>query len=56
MDFSELRKTIEEVELVDGHAHNLVALDSNFAFIHAFSLAHGDAVASTQHSLPFKVT
>ncbi|KAK2454916.1 glutamine synthetase [Trifolium repens] len=54
MDFSELRKTIEEVELVDGHAHNLVALDSNFAFIHAFSLAHGDAVASTQHSLPFK--
>jgi hypothetical protein len=56
MDFSELRKTIEEVELVDGHAHNLVALDSNFTFIHAFSLAHGNAVASTQHSLPFKVT
>ncbi|MCI39245.1 protein fluG-like, partial [Trifolium medium] len=52
MDFSELKKAIEEVELVDGHAHNLVALDSNFAFIHAFSLAHGDAVASTQHSLP----
>nr|XP_004497994.1 protein fluG-like [Cicer arietinum] len=54
MDLSELRKTIEEVELVDGHAHNLVAVDSNFGFIHAFSLAHGDAVASTQHSLSFK--
>jgi hypothetical protein len=55
MDFSVLRKTIEEVELVDGHAHNLVAVDSNFSLIHAFSLAHGDAVASTQYSLSFKV-
>lgn len=56
MDFSELRKAVEEVELVDGHAHNLVALDSNFSFIHAFSLAHGDAVAFSPHSLSFKVT
>ncbi|KEH42148.1 protein fluG [Medicago truncatula] len=54
MDFSVLRKTIESVELVDGHAHNLVAVDSNFSLIHAFSLAHGDAVASTQYSLSFK--
>ncbi|XP_058747211.1 protein fluG-like [Vicia villosa] len=55
MDFSELKKTIEEMEIVDGHAHNLVALDSNFAFIHAFSLAHGDdALSSTQHSQSFK--
>ncbi|KAJ1392205.1 Metal-dependent hydrolase [Sesbania bispinosa] len=54
MDFSELRKAVEEVELVDGHAHNLVALDSNFAFIHAFSLAHGDALAFSPHSLSFK--
>lgn len=56
MDFSELRKAIEEVELVDGHAHNLVALDSIFAFIHAFSLAHGDTVSFSPHSLSFKVT
>lgn len=56
MDFSELKNTIEELELVDGHAHNLVAIDSSFAFIHAFSLAHGDALASTQHSQSFKVT
>lgn len=39
---------------MDGHAHNLVAVDSNFSLIHAFSLAHGDAVASTQYSLSFK--
>jgi len=56
MNFSVLRKTIEEVELVDGHAHNLVAVNSSFSLIHAFSLAHGDAVASTQYSLSFKVT
>ncbi|KAJ1419452.1 Amidohydrolase-related [Sesbania bispinosa] len=54
MDFNELRKAVEEVELVDAHAHNIVELDSNFAFIHAFSEAHGDAVASSPHSLSFK--
>ncbi|XP_045790500.1 protein fluG [Trifolium pratense] len=54
MDWSELRKAVEEVELVDAHAHNLVALDSNFPFIHAFSEAQGDALASSQHSLSFK--
>ncbi|XP_027363467.1 protein fluG [Abrus precatorius] len=54
MDLSELRKAVEEVELVDAHAHNIVALDSNFAFIHAFSEAYGDAVAFSQHSLSFK--
>lgn len=55
MDLSELRKAIEEVELVDGHAHNLVALHSNLPFIHAFSEAQGDAIVSSQHSLSFKV-
>jgi hypothetical protein len=55
MDWSELRKAVEEIELVDGHAHNLVALDSNFPFIHAFSEAQGHALASSQHSLSFKV-
>ncbi|CAL5207301.1 unnamed protein product [Lathyrus oleraceus] len=54
MDLSELRKAIEEVELVDGHAHNLVALHSNLPFIHAFSEAQGDAIVSSQHSLSFK--
>ncbi|XP_058747254.1 protein fluG-like [Vicia villosa] len=54
MDLSELRKAVEEVELVDGHAHNLVALHSNLPFIHAFSEAQGEALASAQHSLSFK--
>ncbi|KAK2401154.1 type-1 glutamine synthetase [Trifolium repens] len=54
MDWSELRKAVEEIELVDGHAHNLVALDSNFPFIHAFSEAQGHALSSSQHSLSFK--
>lgn len=54
MDLSELRKAVEEVELVDGHAHNIVSLQSNLPFIHAFSEAQGDALASSQHSLSFK--
>ncbi|RHN79701.1 putative glutamine synthetase [Medicago truncatula] len=54
MDLSELRKAVEEVELVDGHAHNIVSLQSNLPFIHSFSEAHGDALASSQHSLSFK--
>ncbi|XP_073223978.1 protein fluG [Cicer arietinum] len=55
MDLSELRKVVEEVELVDGHAHNIVSFHSNLPFIHAFSEAQGDdALASSQHSLSFK--
>ncbi|XLR12573.1 hypothetical protein S83_040511, partial [Arachis hypogaea] len=54
MDFSELRRTVEEVELVDAHAHNIVSIDSNFPFIHAFSEAYGDAVSFSPHSLSFK--
>lgn len=56
MELSELRKAVEEVELVDAHAHNIVSLDSNFAFIHAFSEAYGDAVTFSPHTLSFKVT
>ncbi|KAK7277447.1 hypothetical protein RJT34_22460 [Clitoria ternatea] len=57
MDFSELKKTVDEVELVDGHAHNIVALDSNSAFIHTFTVgAFGDpdAIAFSRHTLSFK--
>ncbi|RDX78982.1 fluG, partial [Mucuna pruriens] len=54
MDLSELRKAVEEVELVDAHAHNIVSLDSNLAFIHAFSEAYGDAVTFSPHTLSFK--
>ncbi|XP_031280792.1 protein fluG [Pistacia vera] len=54
MDFSELREAIEKVQLVDGHAHSLVALDSAFPFINSFSEAQGDALSDAPHSLSFK--
>ncbi|MED6156349.1 hypothetical protein PIB30_013623 [Stylosanthes scabra] len=54
MDLSALRRAVEEVELVDAHAHNIVSIDSNFPFIHAFSEAYGDAVSFSPHSLSFK--
>ncbi|KAF1860340.1 hypothetical protein Lal_00037679 [Lupinus albus] len=50
----ELRKAVEEVELVDGHAHNIVPLDSTFPFIRAFTGASGDALTFSPHSLSFK--
>jgi cytochrome b subunit of formate dehydrogenase len=55
MDFTELREAIEEMELVDAHAHNIVALDSTFPFISGFSEANGDALTFAPHSLSFKV-
>ncbi|XP_029125086.1 protein fluG-like isoform X3 [Cajanus cajan] len=59
MDFSELRKAVEEVEVVDGHSHNIVASESNsvYGFIQAFTVgAFGDAeaFAFAQQSLSFK--
>ncbi|XP_028789438.1 protein fluG [Neltuma alba] len=54
MDFAELRRAVEEVELIDAHAHNIVELNSNFAFIHAFSEAYGDAVSFAPHSISYK--
>ncbi|KAL5740889.1 hypothetical protein ACOSP7_029768 [Xanthoceras sorbifolium] len=54
MEFAELREAVEKTELVDGHAHNIVALDSAFAFINSFSEASGDALAYAPHSLSFK--
>lgn len=55
MEFSELREAIEKVGLVDAHAHNIVALDSSFSFINAFTEATGTAALSfAPHSLSFK--
>ncbi|KAK9948059.1 hypothetical protein M0R45_003648 [Rubus argutus] len=42
MDFMELKKAVEEAELVGAHAHNIVALDSALPFISAFSDANRD--------------
>lgn len=54
--YAELREAVEKVELVDAHAHNIVALDSAFPFIGCFSEANGDALSYATHSLCFKVT
>ncbi|KAL3536217.1 hypothetical protein ACH5RR_004678 [Cinchona calisaya] len=53
--FAELREAIEKVELVDAHAHNIVALDSGVPFISCFSEATGDeALSFVQHTINFK--
>ncbi|KAL2323185.1 hypothetical protein Fmac_027564 [Flemingia macrophylla] len=54
MDFGELREAVEKVEVVDAHAHSIVSLDSNYAFIHAFSEAYGHALNSSPNTLSFK--
>ncbi|XP_022978991.1 protein fluG-like [Cucurbita maxima] len=54
MDFTVLKKAVDEAVLVDAHAHNLVAADSTVPFIRCFSEAHGDASAFAPHSLSFK--
>ncbi|XVE76107.1 hypothetical protein DITRI_Ditri12bG0146700 [Diplodiscus trichospermus] len=54
MEFAELRKAIEKIEVVDSHAHNIVPLDSSFAFINSLSEATGHALSFAPHSLAFK--
>ncbi|XP_060967693.1 protein fluG [Cannabis sativa] len=54
MDLSELKKAVEAVEVVDGHAHNIVSLDSSFPFLGGFSEARGDALTHALHSLSVK--
>lgn len=61
VSFEELREAVENVEVVDGHAHNTVAFDSNSisgGFIQAFTVgafADPDAIAFAQTSLSFRV-
>ncbi|KAJ0255276.1 Nodulin/glutamine synthase-like protein [Hirschfeldia incana] len=54
MEFKELKEAIDQVELVDAHAHNIVSLDSSFPFIGTFTEATGDALSFAHHSLSFK--
>ena len=56
MEFAELRQVVEKTKLVDAHAHNIVALDSSFAFLNSLSEADGDALTYAPHSLSFKVS
>ncbi|KAJ0570058.1 putative glutamine synthetase [Helianthus annuus] len=50
----ELREAVERAELVDGHAHNIVALDSSLPFLSCFSEASGKALAHVPSTLNFK--
>ncbi|GAB2272270.1 hypothetical protein Dimus_007090 [Dionaea muscipula] len=51
---AELKEAIERLDLIDAHAHNIVAVDSSFPFIKCFSEADGDALTFAPHSLSFK--
>ncbi|KAF6167712.1 hypothetical protein GIB67_017207 [Kingdonia uniflora] len=53
--YSELRDAIENIDLIDTHAHNIVSLNSTFPFIKCFTEADGDeALSYAPHSLSFK--
>ncbi|XP_050228434.1 protein fluG [Mercurialis annua] len=54
METEDLREVIEKIELVDGHAHNIVSIDSSFPFINAFSEATGHALSFAHSSLSSK--
>ncbi|XP_020588866.1 protein fluG [Phalaenopsis equestris] len=53
-EYSELRKAVDSVAVVDAHAHNLVAIDSDFSFLRCFSEADGEALTFVPHTLSFK--
>ncbi|KAL6519364.1 hypothetical protein OROGR_018684 [Orobanche gracilis] len=53
-NFAALKTAVETLELVDAHAHNIVALDSNFPFLNCFSEATGEASSFAPHTINFK--
>ncbi|XP_024990589.1 protein fluG isoform X2 [Cynara cardunculus var. scolymus] len=52
--YAELRRAVETTELVDAHAHNIVALDSTVPFLSCFSEASGKALSFVPSTLNFK--
>lgn len=52
--FAELKETVEKMELIDAHAHNIIANNSSVPFIKCFSEADGDALSFAPHTLSFK--
>ncbi|KAK1403366.1 Glutamate-ammonia ligase [Heracleum sosnowskyi] len=52
--YAALREAVEKVEIVDAHAHNIVALHSTVPFLNCFSEATGDALSFAPHTLSFK--
>ncbi|KAL6503085.1 hypothetical protein OROHE_023714 [Orobanche hederae] len=53
-NFAALKTAVETLELVDAHAHNIVAVDSNFPFLNCFSEATGEASSFAPHTINFK--
>ncbi|XP_026403304.1 protein fluG-like isoform X1 [Papaver somniferum] len=53
-EYEVIRETIEKMDIVDNHAHNLVSINSTFPFIKCFSEADGDALSFAPHTLSFK--
>ncbi|CAM6088141.1 unnamed protein product [Calypogeia fissa] len=54
VDHERIRAAASDIVLVDGHAHNLVDLDSSFSFLRAFAEAGDDMLADIPHTIPFK--
>ncbi|KAH0728126.1 hypothetical protein KY284_003991 [Solanum tuberosum] len=55
-NFEELKRAVESVEMVDAHAHNIVALDSNVPFLSCFSESIGaKTLSDTHNSVDFQV-
>ncbi|KAL6496287.1 hypothetical protein OROGR_029545 [Orobanche gracilis] len=54
-NFAALKTAVETLELVDAHAHNIVAVDSNFPFLNCFSEATGEASSFAPHTINFKI-
>ncbi|KAL8508734.1 hypothetical protein ACS0TY_016091 [Phlomoides rotata] len=52
--FAALKRAVETAELVDAHAHNIVAVDSAFPFLNCFSEASADALSAVPHTIHFK--
>ena len=53
--YAGLREAVDKAEIVDAHAHNIVALHSSVPFLNCFSEATGDALSFAPHTLSFKV-
>ncbi|XP_068647399.1 protein fluG [Aristolochia californica] len=52
--YGELRAAVDDIDLFDAHAHNIVAIDSDFPFLRCFSEAESDALEYAPHTLSFK--
>ncbi|KAK4351476.1 hypothetical protein RND71_030789 [Anisodus tanguticus] len=50
----ELKKAVDNVEIVDAHSHNIVAINSDYPFLKCFSDANGDALINASYTINFK--